>query len=353
MTTRKNNKAGARTPRRILVIAAVAVLMLALAAAAYASDLIGMRALLIPDSGYISLTKPQDVPEGLDPSVSERVENSRAAWAEWEEWRDAYVADNYTPPDIVGEYANAVITANGDGTYTAELYDMRDGEWAVVETRTISQHTVDLLDEWGERMANAQPYGDYDWRYGVQDETMAEKLEEIVSKYGLGLLEGMNLAWSSDTTGITGEGFYTNEALAELTGEFAGSGSIFAETPVGFDKVYWYGDGTFCVSYYADLPSSGERVVCYGYNSMYGTFSSGTEVVSREDDLSTFGARLYKAEDGTEVTILSNGESAYIYVYLENSFFVERVHGQDGPTELTDADLNAIADGILYSRIGK
>ena len=86
MTTRNDDKARTHTPRRILVLAVVVVLMLALAAAAYAADLFGMRALLIPDSNYISLTKPQAVPEGLDPSISERVENSRDAWNEWSDW---------------------------------------------------------------------------------------------------------------------------------------------------------------------------------------------------------------------------------------------------------------------------
>lgn len=353
MTTRNDDKARTHAPRRILVLAVVVVLMLALAAAAYAADLFGMRALLIPDSDYISLTKPQAVPEGLDPSISERVDNSRDAWNEWSDWSNEYISANYAPPDVVKEYENAVITDNGDGTYTAELYDMRDGEWTLIETRAISQETVEVLNEWAERMSIPDSYGDYAWRYGVKDATMAAKLEEIAAKYDLDLLSDTSSAWSSDTTGITGEGFYTNEGLAELTAEFAGSDNIFAKTPVGFDKVYWYDDGTFCVSYYFDLLSTGERVLCYGYNSMYGTLSSGADVVSAEDDLTTFTTRLYKTQDGTEVTISSNGESAYVYVYLENSFFAEHIFGLEYGVELTDADINAIADMIVYSRIGK
>lgn len=289
----------------------------------------------------------------IDPSISERVENSRDAWNEWSDWSNEYISANYAPPDVVKEYENAVITDNGDGTYTAELYDMRDGEWTLIETRTISQETVEVLNEWAERMSIPDSYGDYAWRYGVKDATMAAKLEEIAAKYDLDLLSDTSSAWSSDTTGITGEGFYTNEGLAELTAEFAGSDNIFAKTPVGFDKVYWYDDGTFCVSYYFDLLSTGERVLCYGYNSMYGTLSSGADVVSAEDDLTTFTTRLYKTQDGTEVTISSNGESAYVYVYLENSFFAEHIFGLEYGVELTDADINAIADMIVYSRIGK
>ena len=107
------------------------------------------------------------------------------------------------------------------------------------------------------------------------------------------------------------------------------------------------------MSYYFDLLSTGERVLCYGYNSMYGTLSSGADVVSAEDDLTTFTTRLYKTHDGTEVTISSNGESAYVYVYLENSFFAEHIFGLEYGVELTDADINAIADMIVYSCIGK
>lgn len=309
MTTRKTNEDRSRISRRIIAVAAALALMLALAAAAYAADVFGIRALLLPDGERISLTKPQDVPDGLSLSISERVENVRAAWDEWSVWRDEYCS-GLKPPE-------------------------EDGA---------------AFSLWQEFMT--AEYGEYDWRYEVHDETMAAKLEDIADKYDLRLLTGTNVAWSSDTTGITGDGFYTNEALAEKTAEFAGSGNIFARTPDGFDKVYWYGEGSFCVSWYYDLPN-GTRVTCYGYNSMYSTLASGSDVVAEAGDISAYSERIYTAADGTEVTILSDGRNAYIYVYLENSFFVERVSVPGSPFTLNDSELNAIADCIIYSRIGQ
>ena len=71
---------------------------------------------------------------------------------------------------------------------------MRDGEWTLIETRTISQETVEVLNEWAKRMSIPDSYGDYAWRYGVKDATMAAKLEEIAAKYDLDLLSDTSSA---------------------------------------------------------------------------------------------------------------------------------------------------------------
>lgn len=99
-----------------------------------------------------------------------------------------------------------------------------------------------------------------------------------------------------------------------------------------------------------DLPSSGERVTCYGYNSMYSTLSSGKEVINWEEDIDSFAQRSHTTPDGTELTILSNGINAYIYVYLENSFFAMHIRSEKG---ITEEDVNYIADGLNYSLIGQ
>lgn len=297
MTTRKERRAP-RAGKRLLVIALTAALALALAAAAYAADLFGIRALLVPGEGRVSLTQFQAIPEDLPPETYAKAENFLDAWAEWKAWRDEYI-EKYDPKGSVG--------------------------------------------------------CGYDTGYGVRDETMGKMLEQIAAEHGLALQGGVragyvNVAWSSDTTGLTGEGFYTNEELAELTASFAGSGSIFAETPVGFDKVYWFPEGNFCVSWYYELPG-GEWVTCYGCNSRYDVLTNSREVgTAALVDSASFKARSHTAPDGTELTILSNGQEAYIYAWLENSFFAERVSSD---IELTDEVLDDIADTLIYSRIGK
>ena len=126
-------------------------------------------------------------------------------------------------------------------------------------------------------------------------------------------------------------------------------GDLFRETPAGFDKLYYFDEGTFGVSYYVNLPS-GERVSCYAYNSVYSTLSSGREIVSRIADPAALQTRTHTAPDGTELTILRGGEQVFLYTYLEGSFLEEEI---SGAADLSDADVDYIADFLLYQNIGK
>ena len=242
---------------------------------------------------------------------------------------------------IAAIIASFMVTA----AYAAGLLDFR---------ALLMDKTVEIDGQEFSRISLTQPQAvpEEPETAGAQENALkdADKLEEIAAKYGLKLRKGHQLLWSSETTGMSGAGFITNQQLAEKTAEIGCAGNIFYETPVGFDKVYWYDEGTFCVSYYVDLPSSGERVTCYGYNSMYSTLSSGKEVINWERNLDAFTQRSHTAPDGTELSILSNGRDAYIYVYLENSFFAMHVHSEEGVTE---EDMNYIADTLKYSLIGQ
>lgn len=306
-----------KTSKRMLTIAIAAVMVMALAIGGVAAYVLGMDALLRPNKtefdgktySEISLTQPQNWDENaLDAAIVEKLENNKAAWAEWE----AYKAS---------DEANLIITA--------EEYE--------------------YMNEYNE--ITTKGYGEYDFNYGVNSAAEAMKLEEIAGKYGLKLRGNQNAAFSSETTGQSGPQFFTNAELVAKTAEVGCREKLFTETPVGFDKMYWFDEGTFCVSYYVNLPSSGKQVTCYGYNSRYATLSSGAEVYNWEVDTDGFESRQYATADGTEVTILSNGTSAYIYVYLNDSFFVEHIYGLE-ECAITDDDLNYIADYLKYSAIG-
>ena len=93
MTTRKERRAP-RAGKRLLVIALTAALALALAAAAYAADLFGIRALLVPSEGRVSLTQFQAIPGDLPPETYAKAENFLDAWAEWTAWREEYIEKN-------------------------------------------------------------------------------------------------------------------------------------------------------------------------------------------------------------------------------------------------------------------
>lgn len=296
-----------KTSKRMLTIAIAAVMVMALAIGGVAAYVLGMDALLRPNKtefdgktySEISLTQPQNWDENvLDAAIVEKLENNKAAWAEW------------------------------------EAYKASDEEYMVEYSET-----------------KATVFGEYDFNYNVSNEADLVKLEEIAAKYGMKLRGNQNAAFSSETTGKSGPQFFTNAELAAKTAEIGCRENLFTETPVGFDKMYWFDEGTFCVSYYVNLPSSGKQVTCYGYNSRYATLSSGAEVYNWEVDTDGFESRQYATADGTEVTILSNGTSAYIYVYLNDSFFVEHIYGLE-ECAITDDDLNYIADYLKYSAIG-
>ena len=310
-----------KTSKRLLTVAVAAAMVMALAISGFAAYVLGFDALLRPTQtefdgntySEVSLTQPQDWDAAkLSASVVEKLENNKAAWAEWATYKD-----NHSSIPI----KNLIITA--------EEYE--------------------YMNEYNEIMVKG--YGNYDFNYGVNSAEEELKLEEIASKYGLKLRGNQNAAFSSETTGQSGSQFLTNAQLAAKTVEIGCRENLFTETPVGFDKMYWFDEGTFCVSYYVNLPSNGKQVTCYGYNSCYGTLSSGAEVYNWEVDANGFESRQYMTADGTEVTILSDGTSAYIYVYLEDSFFVEHIYGVD-KCDITDDDLNYIADYLRYSVIG-
>lgn len=353
---------GRRVYRTLLIAAIIASFMVT---AAFAAGLLDFRALLLEDTleingqefSKISLTQPQAVPEETESAgtqenalkdtdeLEEKLAASKAAWAEWEEYMDERT-DREVPDSmkfVLGKGGVLQSTEKEDGTVEL-LLKTREGE----ERGTVSMEDWRQYESWVERQG--LPYGGYDLSYRVYSEEDACRLEEIAAKYGLNLRKAMQSALSSETGGISGAGFLTNQQLAEKTADMGCAGNIFYETPVGFDKVYWFGEGSFCVSYYVNLPSSGERVTCYGYNSMYSTLSSGREVINREEDIEAFTRRSHTAPDGTELSILSNGSDAYIYVYLENSFFAMHVHSEEGVTE---EDMDYIADTLNYSLIGQ
>lgn len=351
-----------KSTKRLLTIAVAAVMVMALAIGGVAAYVLGIDALLRPNKtefdgktySEISLTQPQDWDENaLDTAIVEKLENNKAAWAEWTEYKASNSAEIKEPRVYteMPEGTNRVnCVENEDGSYTVHYLQFDENFVPVpIKELTITAEEYEEMVAYDE--ITTKGYGEYDFKYGINSAAEALKLEEIAGKYGLKLRSNQNAAFSSETTGQSGSQFFTNAQLAAKTAEIGCRENLFTETPVGFDKVYWFDEGTFCVSYYVNLPSSGKQVTCYGYNSRYATLSSGAEVYNWEVDASGFDSRNCVTADGTEVTILSNGTAAYIYVYLEESFFVEHIYGLE-TCEITDDDLNYIADYLKYSVIG-
>ena len=371
---------------RITLIAAVLTSLLSLGA--YAAGFLGTKAIVIPEteqedgSALVSVSQPQAVPDGMDAAIAAKVENARAAWSEWMDW-------HRNSPDLPHEPAvflppeNAVSSSyveNEDGSYTLYFHDdegfqkMRDAMAPDQEEPDFAAYAFETRIATAEEMAQREAffdyvnrqYGDYDFNYDIHTEAEAAKLEEIAAKYGLKLRHGSTLLWSRESaaemdaemnakygtdlhTDTSDPRFLTNAELCERIKDVACHGDLFTQSPRGFDKVYYFDEGSFCVSYYLDS-IAGQRLNCYGYNSMYATLSSGREVVTRIQDPARFQTRTHTAPDGTELTILQSGSEAFLYAYLADSFFEEQITAEH---TLTDAEVDAAADFLIYSNIGK
>lgn len=369
---------------RIGLLAAVIASFLAVGA--YAAGFLGSRAIVIEEpaltdgSALVSISQPQAAPEELD-EVSQKIENAKAAWSEWMTWRQ-------TSPDLPHEPAvflppeNAVSSAyvdNEDGGYTIYFHD-EEGFRKMTEATPPDQEEPDFAayafetrtataEEKAQREAFVEyvqsEYGNYDFHYDIHTETEAKKLEEIAAKYGLALRHGSTLLWCKESveemdeamnaaygtdihTDTSDPRFLPKTELCDRISSVACHGDLFRAEPRGFDKVYYFEEGSFCVSFYLD--NGGKRLSCYGYNSVYSSLSSGREVLTRIQDPAKLQTRTHTAPDGTELTVLQGENEAFFYVYLNDSFFEEHITC-DSP--LTDADVDLAADALIYSHIGK
>jgi len=369
---------------RILLLAAVIGSLLTVGA--YAAGFLGSRAIVIPESqteggeALVSITQPQAVPEEFSSEIHAKVENARAAWDEWRTWRETspelpHQPAVFTPPKdaTISHYAE-----NEDGSYTLYYYD--ENAFPLIyasesgEPDFSAATPIEVRSATAEEMAAREEfisyvnlsYGDYDFNYDIHNETEAKKLEEIAAKHGLRLRRRSTLLWSKETiaeseaemnakngtdfhTDTSDPRFLSNRELCERVADAACHGPLFRETPRSFDKVYYFDEGTFCVSYDQQL-IDGRRVRCYGYNSMYATLSSGREVVSQISEPERFQTRTHTAPDGTELTIMQKDNEAFLYVYLPDSFFEMHIQSD---SVLSDADVDAVADNLNYGNIGK
>ena len=336
--------------KRILTLALAAALLLALGAAAYAAGLFGLRAMQItdgplaeseaPDSGYISFTQPQDVPEGMDASIREKIDNSTAAWAEWQAWCEENAPREPESCKAPDGSNSSMIEENKDGSVTMIFLD---GE-SEIERRVVSGEDYARFEAYWE--ARARGFSGYDFNYGVLTQEMANKLEDIAASYGLKLRRERQQMYQN-FDGCTD--FCTYEEIADQVNEVcAGGKSFFRTAPTAFEKFYYFDEGTFAVSFYTTGDLSNGGTSCYVYNSPYGTLSSGYEIFDEVQNISAFTERSHITPDGTELTVLQNGADMFAYVYLDNSFVTLHIFQLDG---LSDAEIDAVLDSIDFSAI--
>lgn len=349
--------------KKIISIIAVAALIAALGAAAYASDIFGIKTMLIdheqktnilpgiaiPEIADISISQPQAVDDAVDAAIREKIDNSAKAWAEWEEW---LLENGGSEPEVFEPPLGTITIStedNGDGTYTVIFTRIYDDEGNRIEAReerrTATAEEYELHETY---MSNQNVlYGEYDFRYGIFSQEAQEALESIAAKYSLNLRRETE-SYQQDFDG-SGK-FNTREEIIQKINEIcAGGKSFFRTEPTGFDKFYCFDEGTFGVCFFTE-DTLVEGTSCYIYNSPYSTLSSGGGVIGvARGDIDAFTTRSHTTPDGTELTVMQNGVDIYAYVYLENSYVAVSIDTFDS---LTDEEIDAILDMVDFSVIG-
>ena len=335
--------------KRIITFALAAALILALGAVAYAADLFGLKALLITNgslsspenvNGGRSITQPQAVPEGMDSAIREKIDHSAKAWAEWRAWCEEN-APREPESCRAPENASGIIEEkNENGTVT---FIFLNGE-EEIERRIISAEDYQLFKEYWD--LRARGFSGYDFNYHIYTKEMADKLEEIAARYGLKLRHKQEVMLQNFDEQT---GFYSFEEITSKINEIcAGGKSFFRTEPTGYDKFYYFDEGTFAVSFYTGEDQSYTGTSCYLYNSPYGTLSSGYEIFDVVKDISAFTVRSHTTPDGAELTVLQNGTEAFAYIYLEDSFVTLHISQTAG---MGDAEIDAILDMVDFSTI--
>ena len=336
--------------KRIITFALAAALILALGVAAYASDLFGLKALLITNGsllspenangGRLSITQPQAVPEEMDSAIREKIDNSAKAWAEWRAWSEEN-APREPESCRSPENASGILEEkNEDGTVT---FIFLNGEQEI-ERRIISAEDYQLFKEYWD--LRARGFSGYDFNYHIYTKEMADKLEEIAARYGLKLRHKKEVMLQNFDEHTD---FYSFEEITSKINEICAGGKRFFRTePTGYDKFYYFDEGTFAVSFFTGEDQSYTGTSCYLYNSPYGTLSSGDEIFNVVDDINAFAVRNHTTPDGSELTVLQNGKEAFAYIYLDNSFTTLHISPADG---MSDAEIDAVLDMVDYSTI--
>ena len=160
------------TALRITLIAAALVCLFTVTASA--AGFLGPKAIVIADrtaavpnetpespATLVSLTQPQEAPDSLDSAVTAKLENARAAWADWQAWkRDPANVPQEPEAFRLPEGADSSVwDENADGTMTITYYSFdsllslppeeRDKRIAdgtlgeLIETRTVSREDMD------------------------------------------------------------------------------------------------------------------------------------------------------------------------------------------------------------------
>lgn len=242
--------------KKIVCVAAVIAVLTSMYLTAYAVNLFGLRDLLLPQKQEVQL--PQESVNVTEGEVS----SDRA--------QDSHAVD-------------MISLAGFSNTPEAQA----TAEWQAF----LNSYAPGPLDN-----SIFAPGTSYTY-YQVYDQTMADKLVEIVAQYGLKLHTGMI------------DDLYTNEALCDqVGGDFLGENQAYS--------TYMYEDGTF--KFDGELELAGYGYLDYQFQRcVRGSF---TEILLNIGDIDDYTEWTHTTQDGTLVTLALSGYKAVIIANLPDSF---------------------------------
>ncbi len=302
VNAQKENQMKSKSFKKILYIAATAAVVMAVSVTAIATNIFGVHDLVIRDNAPASVSVP--VSAGAD--------------------------DGITPGMMPEE------TADHDLIVLQGYPDSPEYK-ATEEWRIFCNH----YDEDGSIIAkvgnSSNKYTERYPMYLVYSKDMADKLEEIIGKYGLTLHQSMTVA---------------DNAVALI--DAAGTGDFLSGSAAGAGQVggYVYNDGTF--HYDGQLALQNGKMIAYQFgNYVKGTFS---DVYLNVGDADSYREWRYTTASGIEVSLALGETKALVIVNLENSFVTINVltgtAGSDfGSSAVTKDDLEAFADLFDFSVI--
>jgi hypothetical protein len=296
------DKVKSKSLKKLIGFAAAAALIMALGITALATDLFGIRDLVI-SSGQDAANNPESIPaEGTEPAPGSVTEP---------EEMDLIVLQGY--PDS-SEYK-----ASEEWNIFYENYDT-DG--------SIVAEVGNKPNEFTEKYP----------MYLCYSQEMADKLEEIIAKYGLKLHESITIAES-----------------AEQLFDTAGTGNFLDNGGSGVSRMlggYVYNDGTFHFDGEAALFSGVFMSYQFG-NYVKGTFS---DTYLNVGDADSYQEWQYTTKSGITVSLALSESKALVIADLNDSFVTINVltgtagaAGSEGG--ITREDLQSFADLFAFHEI--
>jgi len=310
--------------------------------------------LYMPDeeARHISLTRFQMIPEHLDPAIRAKAENNLAAWEEW--CACCLQADEMPRSVLPPEGCDSMSWEDhADGSATLRYYrsvangprpDQR--QRVLIESRTL---THAQLEEWNEYLSQNRPdLTALLKQYGLKRRGPIRSDRQMLGPERFQRTAEQNgLHFDADSFSSDGRCFSSEEIAARAEALFCHA-PLFTSLPAGFERVYWFDSGDFCLSYALEL-SDAARADCYAYIGRYDVFHTGNEIYAEIPNYSDGSSGSLIAADGTMLSVLLFGENAVLYAFLPDAYFCEHVHCDRA---LTQSDLQQIADFLNCSAIG-